>query len=115
MKILARWLINALALIAVAYLLPAIEVNGFYIALIVAAILAVLNLLFKPILVLLTLPITIVTLGLFTFVINGFLFWFTATFVDGFYVSGFGWAIIGALFYSVITYIGSNLLVKDED
>lgn len=116
MKILVKWLINALALIGVAYLLPSIDVSSFYIALIVAVILAVFNLLFKPLLVILTLPINIITLGLFTFVINGFLFWFTATFVQGFYVEGFGWAIIGAFIYSIISYIGNTLFIeKDPD
>ena len=114
MRILAKVLITALSLIAVAYLLPQIEVSGFYIALIVAVVLGMLNLVVRPVLVLLTLPINILTLGLFLWVINGFLFWFVATFVEGFAVANFGWAILGALIVSAFAWLGEKLLIRDE-
>lgn len=114
MKLLVKLIITALALLLVAYLVPGIEVASFYIALIVAVILGLLNLVIRPILVLLTLPINILTLGLFTFVINGLIFWFVATFIDGFEVAGFLAAVIGALVVSVVSWIGEKLFLSDE-
>lgn len=112
MKILAKMVITALALLAVAYLLPGVEVASFYIALIVAVVLGLLNLVAKPILVILTLPINVLTLGLFIWVINGFLFWFVATFIQGFVVNGFGIAILGALIVSVFSWLGEKVLIR---
>ena len=83
-NLITRLLINVLALLLVAYYIPGISVDGFYTALVVALILGLLNLTIKPILVILTLPINILSLGLFTFVINAGLFWFVSTFIDGF-------------------------------
>lgn len=114
MKMLLRLVINAAALIGVAYLFPGIEVSGFVTALVVAIVLALVNLFFKPILVILTLPVTIVTLGLFTLVINGFLFWLVARFIDGFSVTGFWTAILGSIVFSVISYLGHHLLIDEE-
>ena len=113
MKILMKLLFTALALLLAAYLVPGISVASFYTALIVAVLLAVVNLIFKPILVLLTLPINILTLGLFTFAINALLFWFLSTVVKGFYVEGFMAAFIGALIVSVVSYVGSKILSDD--
>lgn len=115
MRILAKLLITALALLAVAYLLPGVDVESFLVALIVAVVLGLLNLVVRPILVLLTLPINILTLGLFLWVINGFLFWFVARFVDGFSVSGFGIAILGALVVSVFAWLGERILIRDDN
>lgn len=112
MYLLARWLITALALLAAAYLVPGIEVSGFYIALIVALVLGLVNAVIRPVLLLLTLPINILTLGLFTLVINGLLFWFVASFIQGFSVSGFWSAVVGALVVSVLSWIGSRFLVS---
>ena len=89
MRILLVWLINALSLLAVPYLLPSVSVDSFYAALVTALLLGLINTLIRPLLVLVTLPITIFTLGLFTLVINGLLFWFVASFVEGFRVGGF--------------------------
>ena len=111
MRILLVWLINALSLLAVAYFLPSVNVASFYIALITALVLGLLNTLIRPVLVLITLPITILTLGLFTLVINALLFWFVATFVAGFAVAGFWSAFWGALLYSVISSFASWLLI----
>lgn len=109
-KLATKLLITALALLFVAHYIPGIEVSGFYIALVVAILLGVINLTLKPILFILTLPINILTLGLFTFIINASLFWFIATFVDGFVVSGFIPALIGALIVSLFSWIGNKFL-----
>ena len=111
MKILLVWIINALSLLALPYLFSGIKVEGFYTAMIVALLLGLINAIARPILILLTLPLTIVTLGLFILVINGLLFWFVATFVDGFIVSGFWPAVLGAIAYSVISWIATTLLL----
>ncbi len=102
------WILKAVALLAVAYLLPGIAVASFGSALIAALVLGLVNMLVKPVLVLLTLPITIVTLGLFLIVINALLFWFVGSVLKGFQVNGFWWAVGGAILYSII----SGLLTK---
>jgi len=109
MIFVARWLIVALALLLAAYLVPGITVASFYTALIVAVLLGILNLTVKPILLLLTLPITIVTFGLFALVINGVLLWFLGTFVKGFDVSGFVAALLGAFIITVVSWAGNKL------
>jgi putative membrane protein len=114
MRILLKVLITALALIAVAYLLPGVSVTGPYVALIVAVLLGILNLVIRPVLILFTLPINILTLGLFTFVINGFLFWFVATFVEGFAVERFTTAVLGALIVSLVSWLGEKVLIHDH-
>ncbi len=111
MYLLARWLINAIALLAVAYLVPGIAVSGFLTALLVALVLGLVNALLRPLLVILTLPITIMTLGLFMVVINGFLFWLVSTFVSGFTVSSFWIAIVGSLVFSILSWLGSEVLL----
>ena len=112
MLLLIAWLINALALMAVAYLLPGIAVESFVTALIAALVLGLVNTVIRPILVLLTLPATLLTLGLFIFVINGLLFWFVGSFISGFVVSGFWWGVIGAIAYSIVSWTLSALLLK---
>jgi putative membrane protein len=110
-KLLLVWLINAVALMAVAYLLPGITVASFVTALIAALVLGLVNAVIKPILILLTLPVTLLTLGLFIFVINGLLFWFVGSFIDGFVVSGFWWGMLGAFVYSIVSWLLSALLL----
>lgn len=112
MKLLIVWIINALALLALPYLFDSIRIDGFYTALIVALVLGLVNAVVRPLLVLLTLPATILTLGLFIFVINGLLFWFVASFIDGFAVAGFWPAVFGAIAYSLITWLASALLLR---
>lgn len=107
--ILLRWVLNALSLIVVAYYIPGISVSSFYIALIVALILGLVNTVIKPILVILTLPINILTLGLFTFVINALLFWFVSSFIEGFEVSGFLSAFAGAFALSLLSWVINSL------
>jgi putative membrane protein len=111
MNLLLRWLINALALLAIPYIISSVYVENIWTALIVAVVLGLLNTLIRPILLLLTLPITLLTLGLFALVINGLLFWLAAHFVTGFYVSGFWSAFFAALLYSIITAIANRLLL----
>ena len=101
MKTLARWFLLALALLLVAHLYPGVEVKSFVSALIAAFVLGLLNTLLRPILVLLTLPVTVLSLGLFLFVINALMFWSAASLLDGFGVAGFGAALIGSLLYSL--------------
>jgi len=100
MKIITRWLLLAAALLLVAYLYPGVSVAGFGSALIAALVLGLLNTLVRPLLVLLTLPVTLLTLGLFLFVINALMFWSAASVLSGFNVTGFGAALIGSLLYS---------------
>ena len=113
MRLIIRWLLCALALILVAYLIPGIIVADFYIALIAALLLGLLNALIRPFLLLITLPLNILTLGLFTLVINGLLFWFIGSFVQGFQVAGFWAAFWGALVYSILSSIFSHLVRVD--
>jgi len=101
MKILIRWLLLAAALLLVAHLYPGVQVTSFTSALIAAFVLGLLNTLLRPILVLLTLPVTLVTLGLFLFIINAAMFYMAARLLGGLSVSGFGAALIGSLIYSL--------------
>ena len=114
MKLLLVWLINAVALIAVTYLLPGIAVSSFVTALIAALVLGLINTFIRPVLVLLTLPATLLTLGLFIFVINGLLFWFVGSFIEGFVVSGFWWGVFGAIAYSIVSWALSALLLAKK-
>jgi putative membrane protein len=102
MKLLINWLLSATALLAVAYLYSGVVVTSFTAALIAAAVLGALNMVVRPILVILTLPVTVVTLGLFLFIVNALMFWAAASLVSGLSVRGFGAALIGSLIYSVL-------------
>ena len=101
MKIIVRWLLLAAALLLVAQLYPGVSVASFGTALIAALVLGLFNSLVRPLLVLLTLPVTLLTLGLFLFVINALMFWAAASVLQGFNVAGFSAALIGSLLYSV--------------
>jgi len=102
MRIIIKWLLSAVALLAVAYLYSGVQINSFGSALIAAAVIGLLNMIVRPVLVVLTLPVTIVTLGLFLFVINALLFWAASGLLGGFQVSGFVAALIGSLIYSLL-------------
>jgi putative membrane protein len=110
MKFIFRFLIGALALLGVAYLVPGVAVDNFYSALIASFILGVLNMLVRPILFILTLPITIISLGLFIFVINALMFWWAASFLEGFAVQGFIPALFGSLLVTLASTIANKLL-----
>ena len=114
MTLIVRWFINALALMLVAYLYSGVQVSGIFAALIAALVLGLVNAVIRPLLVILTLPVTILTLGLFIFVINAFMFWFVTEIVKGFTVTGFTAALIGSLMFSVISLV-TNWLVFDKD
>ena len=105
MKLILNWLLSAAALLAVAHLYSGVVVTSFTAALIAAAVLGLLNAVVRPVLVLLTLPVTIVTLGLFLFVINALMFWSASGLLSGFVVDGFGAALLGSLLYSVINLV----------
>lgn len=112
MRLLATWLINGLALLALPYLMHSVSIDSFGTALIVAVVLGFVNTIVRPILLLLTLPVTLLTMGLFIFVINGLMFWAVANMIDGFHVAGFWAAVGGALLYSVISWTLSTLLLQ---
>lgn len=112
MRLLIVWLINAVALFLLPYLMQSIRVGSFTVALIAALILGLVNALIRPILVILTLPVTVLTLGLFIFVINALLFWMVANFVSGFEVGGFWSALGGAILYSLISWALSSLILS---
>ena len=113
MKLLLVWLINALALIAVAYLMPGVAVSSFGAALLAALVLGLINAVVRPILVLLTLPVTLLTLGLFIFVLNGLLFWMVGTWLEGFEVAGFWSGVFGAILFSLVSWALSALVLKE--
>lgn len=102
MKLIAKWLLSATALVFVAQVYEGVQVSSFSTALVAALVIGLLNLFIRPILVLLTLPVTVLTLGLFLFVINALMFWWAASFLDGLHVTGFGAALVGSLIYSVL-------------
>lgn len=101
MKILVRWMLLAASLLLVAQLTPSVQVGSFGTAMLAALVLGLLNALVRPLLVLLTLPVTLLTLGLFLFVINALMFYWAANLLEGFSVTGFGAALLGSLIYSV--------------
>jgi putative membrane protein len=115
MRLLLVWLINAVALLALPYLLSSITVDSIPSALIAALLLGLVNTFIRPLLVLLTLPVTLVTLGLFIFVINALLFWLVGSFVQGFHVAGFGSAFFGAILYSIISWALSAIFLGKRD
>lgn len=115
MRLLVTWLINAVALLALPYLFRSITVDSFPTALIVALVLGLINTLIRPLLILLTLPATILTLGLFIFVINGLLFWAVGSYVPGFHVGGFWSGLFGAIVYSIISWALASLLLPKKD
>lgn len=107
-----RWVLNGLALLLTASLIAGIEVKGFLAALFAALVLGIVNAIIRPIIIFLTLPINIITLGLFTLVVNGFMLKITSTVVNGFSVNGFWSATIGALFLALISTV-LNALIAD--
>ena len=101
-RLLLKWLLSAASLLFVAYIYSGVEVKSFTSALIAAFVIGLFNVVLRPILVVLTLPVTIVTVGLFLFVINALMFWAAASVLDGFQVTGFAAALIGSLIYSLL-------------
>ena len=102
MKLLLKWLLSAAALLLVAYLYSGVEVRSFGAALVAAFVIGLFNVVLRPVLVVLTLPVTVVTVGLFLFVINALMFWAASGVLSGFHVNGFWAALIGSLIYSAL-------------
>lgn len=108
--LLIRWLVLTLAILAAAYLVEGITVSGFFSAFFAAAILGILNALLRPFLLLVTLPLNILTLGLFTFVINALMLLMASVVIGGFHVAGFWWAVFGSLIISAVSWLLSTLI-----
>jgi len=114
MRLLIRWIVNAVALLVVAKLVPGIEAASIPTLFVAALVLGLVNAIVRPILLILTLPITIVTLGLFIIVLNALMFWLAAAFVPGFTVNGFVPALLGALVFSIISML-TSWIGKEKD
>lgn len=112
MRLLLIWLVNTLTLFVLPHLLDTVQVDSFTTALTAALVLGLVNTLIRPIILVLTLPITFITLGLFIFVVNGLMFWAVADIVPGFQVTSFGAAIIAAFVYSVVSWLLSAFIPK---
>ncbi|WP_158899983.1 phage holin family protein [Burkholderia sp. L27(2015)] len=110
MQLLLTWLINALALVIITRLIPSIQISGFGTAMIVAVVLGLINASLRPILILLTLPVTLITLGFFILVVNALMFWLCASLLKGFEVSGFWSAFFGSLLYSCVSWVLSAVI-----
>src|SRR3990170_4954798 len=105
-----RWLINAVGLLIVSKIMGSIEIDGILTAVVAAAVIGIINIFLRPILIILTLPINILTLGLFTLVINGLIFYFVGSIVEGFHVTGYLAAFLGALILSIINVLATFLI-----
>ncbi|MHB1083306.1 MAG: phage holin family protein [Thiobacillus sp.] len=114
MRLLLLWILNALALLAVTYVLPSIQITSFGAAFLAALGLGLINTLVRPVLAILTLPITVLTLGIFYLVLNGLLFWLASALLPGFQVDGFVPALLGAILYGVIAWALSALIPNNE-
>ena len=112
MKLIAKWLLSAAALLAVAYIYSGVQVTSFTTALIAAFVIGLFNTILRPLLIILTLPVTLITLGLFLFVINALMFWAASGVMNGFRVSGFAAALIGSLIYSVFGLVIESALER---
>ena len=112
MKLLVKWLLSAAALLAVAHLYSGVVVQSFSAALAAALVIGFFNAVLRPILIVLTLPVTVITLGLFLFVINALMFYWAAALLDGFQVRGFGAALIGSLVYTLLGMLIHSVLER---
>ena len=112
LKLILKWLLSAAALLAVAYIYGGVSVASFGTAMVAALIIGLMNMLVRPILVVLTIPVTLITLGLFLFVINALMFWAASGLVSGFQVNGFGAALLGSLIYSALGVVIDAVLEK---
>jgi putative membrane protein len=112
MGILVNWLVTTLAVLIAAYVLPGVNVRNFFAGLLTALMLGLVNAILRPILVILTLPLTVVTLGLFIFVINALLVLLTSAIVPGFEVRSFWWALLFSLLFSIVSFILHRILPR---
>ncbi|MEY4729886.1 MAG: putative rane protein [Pseudomonadota bacterium] len=113
-RLFLRWAISAGALLALPYIIQSIQVKDIKVAVITALVLGLVNAIIRPIAMLITLPLNILTLGLFTFVVNALLFWGVAYFVEGFSVGGFWSALLGSIVFSLISWAASTLLLSNK-
>lgn len=111
MRLILLWILNAVALLAVAYLMPSIQIGSFGAAMLAALLLGLVNAVIRPLLLILTLPATLLTLGLFIFVINGLMFWLAGSIFQGFTVNGFWPAVFGSIIYSVVSWALTGILL----
>jgi putative membrane protein len=107
--LIISWLITTVAILVAAYIIPGIKVDSLGGALVGAAILGILNVVLKPIFVILTLPVTLLTLGLFLFVINALIFWLAGSLLSGFHVQSFWSALLGSLVVSIVSYLAHSI------
>ena len=112
MKMILKWLLSAAALLAVAHLFSGVQVASFTSALLAAAVIGLFNVVLRPLLVVLTFPVTLITLGLFLFVINALMFWAASGLLAGFQVTGFWAALVGSLIYSVLGVVIESALER---
>lgn len=105
LKYIINWILITIAVFVTAYIVPGVTISSFFVAFIVAVVLGIINIFLKPILLILTLPINIISLGLFTFVINAFLVMLASSIIDGFYVDGFWWALVFSLALSLVHFV----------
>ena len=112
LKLVLKWLLGASALLFVAYVYSGVEVRSFLAALLAALVIGLLNTVVRPVLVVLTLPVTVLTLGLFLFVINAVVFWAAAAVLDGFHVRGFVGALVGSLLYTALGVVIDSALER---
>ncbi len=115
MQLLLLWILDAVALLAVAYLLPSIKIRSFGAAMIAALVLGLINAVIRPILLILTFPVTLLTLGLFIFVVNGLMFWLAGSLFKGFKVEGFWAAVFGSIGYSLISWALTSWLAPSVE
>lgn len=112
LKLIAKWLLSASALLFVAYIYGGVQVHGFGSAMLAALVIGLLNIVVRPVLVVLTLPVTMLTLGLFLFVINALVFWAAAAVLQGLVVKGFLAALVGSLLYTAIGIVIDSALER---
>ncbi|MDU0810650.1 MAG: phage holin family protein [Burkholderia sp.] len=110
MILILTWIINAFALLITTYLIPSIHIKSFGTALIVSMFLGLINIVIRPVLILFTLPITVITVGFFILVINALCFWIGAEILKGFDITGFFSAFFGSIFYSIISW-GLSMII----
>jgi len=115
MRMLLVWALNAVALLLVPYVIPGVHIESFFSALVAVLVLGLINTVVRPIFVLLTLPVTLLTLGLFLFVINALMFWFVGDILSGFRVNGFFSALFGSIVYSVASWLFSSIVQSKKN
>lgn len=114
MRLLLVWLINAAAIFLLPYVLAAVHIKDFGTAMLVALVIGLLNTFIRPVLFILTLPVNILTMGLFSLVLNGLMFWVSSRLIDNFSITGFWWAVLAAMIYSFISSLISHVLLSEQ-